>query len=563
MVVAVRSETGPDGLVIVKVADSADSRARLAGEVAALARAVHPGVVEVVSSNPDELRLRHHGTALARLDPIGPDHAAAIVRSVAETVDALHRLGLAHMRIDADHVVVDRRGRPRLCGLGGTTPATAATTGHDVATLGALLDQLLAAAPDQAWGESLRGVRASGRRRRALAAFAVATAAAQRAEVAQRPTARQFGLALADALPGLSLPDVVDPRADAHVSAGPTVRPPVGTEAGGPGYLAIPTNFDPTADLGWTADDLSFLATVDADDDLAADVDADGRRDPYAALAALNRDVPPTPDADESPAPPPPSAPAPAPASIIEPEPEPAPEPAPEPDPEPDPEPVAAPAADVPPAAEGAEVVGVRPSRRPLVGVAAALLVAGIVVGAVVAQAVRPFGGDDLTSVASPSTVTTAALLADPPPEDEATVSDGPAETEPADAAPVEPTVWPADCSVPTLAGPDLDQDGCPEAIVMDGRTATIGAVAIVLGQEGDLVAVGDSNCDGVATPVLLRPATGEVFRFDQWTTQDPVVINASTVVIGGASITAAPGDCPEIVVRTKDGRDITVAGQR
>ena len=37
------------------------------------------------------------------------------------------------------------------------------------------------------------------------------------------------------------------------------------------------------------------------------------------------------------------------------------------------------------------------------------------------------------------------------------------------------------------------------------------------LGQAGDQVATGDWSCRGTRTVVLLRPSTGEVFRFDAW----------------------------------------------
>ena len=37
------------------------------------------------------------------------------------------------------------------------------------------------------------------------------------------------------------------------------------------------------------------------------------------------------------------------------------------------------------------------------------------------------------------------------------------------------------------------------------------------IGLEGDLVATGDWDCDGTATPVIVRPATGDVVLFDGW----------------------------------------------
>ena len=37
------------------------------------------------------------------------------------------------------------------------------------------------------------------------------------------------------------------------------------------------------------------------------------------------------------------------------------------------------------------------------------------------------------------------------------------------------------------------------------------------IGAEGDLVSLGDWWCSGTRTPVVARPATGEVFVFDTW----------------------------------------------
>ena len=36
-------------------------------------------------------------------------------------------------------------------------------------------------------------------------------------------------------------------------------------------------------------------------------------------------------------------------------------------------------------------------------------------------------------------------------------------------------------------------------------------------GIKGDLVLVGDWDCDDVATPAIVRPSTGEVVMFERW----------------------------------------------
>lgn len=63
----------------------------------------------------------------------------------------------------------------------------------------------------------------------------------------------------------------------------------------------------------------------------------------------------------------------------------------------------------------------------------------------------------------------------------------------------------------------DVDGDGCPERLRVDDRTVTAGGARWALGEPGDLVVVGDWDCDGGATAAVLRPGTGEVFVFPRW----------------------------------------------
>ncbi len=166
MVIAVRTERGPSGLEVVKQSDTPADEARLHHEAEMLRRAARPGVVEVVGESAGVLRLRHRGTALARLGPLAPDQSAAIVRAVADVVDSMHHQGIAHTRIGLDHVLIGERGRPRLCGFGDATAATEETTADDVAALGRLLDDLLDAGREAMWTPAHRGVRSAPRRSR-------------------------------------------------------------------------------------------------------------------------------------------------------------------------------------------------------------------------------------------------------------------------------------------------------------------------------------------------------------------------------------------------------------
>ncbi len=533
MVIAVRTERGPDGLEVVKQADTDTDRARLRHEADMLRRAAQPGVVEVIAAAPGVLRLRHRGTALARLGPLAPDQSAAIVRASAEVVDALHRQGIAHNRISGDHVVIGERGRPRLCGFGDAGDATDDRLAADVADLGRLLDDLLDRARDALWSPAHRGVRNAARRKRALSAFRAAAASARRDDPGQRPTARQFATALHDAFPELALPDVGDDSGEPRA------------------FAEIPTDFDPTSELGWTDDDLWYLAELDRD---GADGGDEPERvrgvDPYASLAALS-----TPDAD-----------------VVDDVGEPRPRrdvyadlateqfedfdgaeetddtdsPV---DDEPD-EPPASPAADplrpieirdAPPRAPSAPP----PDRRIVLAIAAIVLVIGAILGVVVARAVDPFSSDPTSAVDDQSLGTTP--ISDSTPDTSADV-------------PTPPT-FPAKCDVPPLPGPDLDGDGCPEPVTLADRVATVGTVSVELGQDGDLVTLADPDCDGVVTPVVYRPSSGEVFVFSQWSLDQPSEVPSTAVVPDGRSISTRAGQCGAVTVTTADGAETVVAG--
>ena len=78
------------------------------------------------------------------------------------------------------------------------------------------------------------------------------------------------------------------------------------------------------------------------------------------------------------------------------------------------------------------------------------------------------------------------------------------------------------------------------------------------LGEEGDQLATGDWSCRGVRTVVLLRPSTGEVFRFDAWAvgTHDEVTGSMVAMVRDGKAVRAADVDrdgCHELVVERGD----------
>src|SRR3989442_6829684 len=65
----------------------------------------------------------------------------------------------------------------------------------------------------------------------------------------------------------------------------------------------------------------------------------------------------------------------------------------------------------------------------------------------------------------------------------------------------------------------DVDGDGCDDGLSYADGVLAAGAVRMHVGAPGDEIALGHWTCGPVAV-ALLRPATGEVFRFDDWAAQ-------------------------------------------
>jgi hypothetical protein len=116
----------------------------------------------------------------------------------------------------------------------------------------------------------------------------------------------------------------------------------------------------------------------------------------------------------------------------------------------------------------------------------------------------------------------------------------------------------------PAVASPaaDVNGDGCPESLIVDGATITAGQAQWTLGEPGDVAAVGDWDCDGAASAALLRPSTGDVFVFPAWAeTGDPVSVRPTTRIAGATGIraTSARDGCDGLVVDLQAGGSRTV----
>ena len=134
-----------DRLVAVKESDDPARSARLRHEAELLSRLDHPGVVRLVDFTegpPAILRTVFVGPdTWLRHAPVGEYQAPALAALIATVAD-LHETGIAHGALEAAHILVGKKHRPILCGLGDGNTACDAGITDDRRALAAIIDQL-------------------------------------------------------------------------------------------------------------------------------------------------------------------------------------------------------------------------------------------------------------------------------------------------------------------------------------------------------------------------------------------------------------------------------------
>lgn len=216
--------------VVVELADPA-SAAQLERVAGRLARASHPGVVEVVESGatPDggwRLVSAHGGGPASTLVGLDPSRLAALGAAVAATLADLHDLGVVHGRLTEHRILIGSDGRPIVCGFG--PEATGRVPEDDVAGLGAALVELFAnLAPG---GHPIAGRRANDATRALQRVLEDATLS----DASRRPSMRRLAAALAEvSSPGLGTsgsrprPKIAAPSSDAPARRFATGRVPI------------------------------------------------------------------------------------------------------------------------------------------------------------------------------------------------------------------------------------------------------------------------------------------------------------------------------------------------
>jgi len=169
------------------------------------------------------------------------------------------------------------------------------------------------------------------------------------------------------------------------------------------------------------------------------------------------------------------------------------------------------------------------------------------------ASALRGGGG-----ATAPAVLDRPADFTEPAPAVSSTTADRPAERAARPELPPGRAPRPDCPPVPPGLAADVDGDGCADPLRYAGGVLEAGEARWSVGRTGDLVATGDWSCTGALTLALLRPSTGEVFRFDRWAVSGA---DASAYpvarVTGATALRAADLDqdgCHEMVVEREGG---------
>lgn len=116
--------------------------------------------------------------------------------------------------------------------------------------------------------------------------------------------------------------------------------------------------------------------------------------------------------------------------------------------------------------------------------------------------------------------------------------------------------------SCPALTGhrADVDGDGCPEPLRIGPGWVEVDGARYRVGRPGNALAVGDWDCDGLATVALLRRGRGEVWQFTGWDPDAVVTGQAVGTFPGAVALQRRAGaGCDDLEVELGDGRVVQV----
>lgn len=114
----------------------------------------------------------------------------------------------------------------------------------------------------------------------------------------------------------------------------------------------------------------------------------------------------------------------------------------------------------------------------------------------------------------------------------------------------VEQSVAPPSTQPPPAGG---DRIWPAEPVSVEGTVVSIGNRRWAVGDPGDVVVVGDWDCDGAPTPAILRPGDGGFYVFDRWAGASEVALARRIGRFPGA-VSASPAGCGSALVTTAEG---------
>lgn len=91
------------------------------------------------------------------------------------------------------------------------------------------------------------------------------------------------------------------------------------------------------------------------------------------------------------------------------------------------------------------------------------------------------------------------------------------------------------------------------QPVSVEGTVVSIGDRRWAVGDPGDVVVVGDWDCDGAPTPAVLRPGDAGFYVFDRWAGNGEVAPARRIGRFPGA-VSAAPAGCGSALVTSADG---------
>ena len=194
------------------------------------------------------------------------------------------------------------------------------------------------------------------------------------------------------------------------------------------------------------------------------------------------------------------------------------------------------------------------------------VLVAGASV-AVLAVAASRLGRDSPASVAPLPADASAAPATGTAPDAPVDPDRSPAPGAEPDADPVHPALTtPSAPPAPSTSSASPAPSAMPPTS-RDTHTRPAGGGEVItragarfgVGDPGDVVTVGDWDCDGTATPGVVRPTTGEVFLFDRWAEPGVPVTVTAALRLEGARQLVAPGEGCRSGLLLADGTVVAV----